>query len=47
MPEDLKGMYRTVMDDHFPSSITIQFGDQNWNTGKGHGRYLMKNRGAH
>lgn len=28
MPEDLKGMYRTVMDDHFPSSITIQLGDQ-------------------
>ena len=28
MPEDLKRMYRTVMDDHFPSTITIQFGDQ-------------------
>ena len=28
MPEDLKKMYRTVMDDHFPSQITISFGDQ-------------------
>ena len=28
MPEDLKRMYRTVMDDHFPPNITIQFGDQ-------------------
>jgi len=28
MPEDLKKMYRTVMDDHFPEQITISFGDQ-------------------
>jgi phosphoribosylaminoimidazolecarboxamide formyltransferase/IMP cyclohydrolase len=28
MPDDLKKMYRTVMDDHFPSQITISFGDQ-------------------
>jgi phosphoribosylaminoimidazolecarboxamide formyltransferase / IMP cyclohydrolase len=28
MPDDLKKMYRTVMDDHFPSEITISFGDQ-------------------
>ena len=27
MTEDLKKMYRTVMDDHFPSQITITFGD--------------------
>ncbi len=28
MNEDLKKMYRTVMDDHFPPEITISFGDQ-------------------
>ena len=28
MAEDLKEMYRTVMDDHFPPQITIHFGDQ-------------------
>ena len=28
MTEDLKKMYRTVMDDHFPPQITISFGDQ-------------------
>jgi phosphoribosylaminoimidazolecarboxamide formyltransferase/IMP cyclohydrolase len=28
MAGDLKKMYRTVMDDHFPSQITISFGDQ-------------------
>jgi len=28
MAEDLKKMYRTVMDDHFPPRITIHFGDQ-------------------
>ncbi len=28
MSEDLKKMYRTVMDDHFPPQITISFGDQ-------------------
>jgi len=28
MAEDLKKMYRTVMDDHFPPQITISFGDQ-------------------
>ena len=28
MPEDLKKMYRTVMDDHFPGEMTISFGDQ-------------------
>ncbi len=28
MSDDLKKMYRTVMDDHFPSQITISFGDQ-------------------
>ncbi len=25
---DLKQMYRTVMDDHFPDDLTIRFGDQ-------------------
>ena len=28
MAEDLKKMYRTVMDDHFPPQISISFGDQ-------------------
>ncbi len=28
MGEDLKKMYRTVMDDHFPSELTISFGKQ-------------------
>jgi len=28
MSDDLKKMYRTVMDDHFPSQMTISFGDQ-------------------
>jgi phosphoribosylaminoimidazolecarboxamide formyltransferase / IMP cyclohydrolase len=28
MSQDLKKMYRTVMDDHFPSEITVSFGDQ-------------------
>jgi len=28
MGEDLKAMYRTVMDDHFPPQISISFGDQ-------------------
>ena len=28
MAEDLKKMYRTVMDDHFPSEVKISFGDQ-------------------
>jgi phosphoribosylaminoimidazolecarboxamide formyltransferase/IMP cyclohydrolase len=28
MAGDLKKMYRTVMDDHFPSQVTISFGDQ-------------------
>ena len=28
MAEDLKKMYRTVMDDHFPPRITIHFGEQ-------------------
>jgi phosphoribosylaminoimidazolecarboxamide formyltransferase/IMP cyclohydrolase len=28
MAEDLKKMYRTVMDDHFPPQITVNFGDQ-------------------
>lgn len=28
MAEDLKRMYRTIMDDHFPDSMTIRFGDQ-------------------
>ena len=28
MGNDLKKMYRTVMDDHFPLEITISFGDQ-------------------
>lgn len=28
MSEDLKKMYRTVMDDHFPPAISISFGDQ-------------------
>lgn len=28
MAEDLKKMYRTVMEDHFPDSLRIGFGDQ-------------------
>ncbi|MEN6487074.1 MAG: IMP cyclohydrolase [Syntrophobacteraceae bacterium] len=28
MAEDLKKMYRTVMEDHFPESLRIGFGDQ-------------------
>lgn len=28
MTEDLKKMYKTMMDDHFPSQMTISFGDQ-------------------
>jgi phosphoribosylaminoimidazolecarboxamide formyltransferase/IMP cyclohydrolase len=28
MAEDLKKMYRTVMEDHFPAQMTISFGDQ-------------------
>lgn len=28
MGNDLKKMYRTIMDDHFPSEMTISFGDQ-------------------
>jgi len=28
MGDDLKKMYRTVMDDHFPPQVTISFGDQ-------------------
>ncbi len=28
MTNNLKKMYRTVMDDHFPSEMTITFGDQ-------------------
>ncbi|MDY6881491.1 MAG: IMP cyclohydrolase [Thermodesulfobacteriota bacterium] len=28
MKDDLKKMYRTVMDDHFPPEMTISFGDQ-------------------
>ena len=28
MAEDLKKMYRTVMEDHFPESLCISFGDR-------------------
>jgi len=28
MAEDLKKMYRTVMEDHFPDSLSVSFGDQ-------------------
>jgi phosphoribosylaminoimidazolecarboxamide formyltransferase / IMP cyclohydrolase len=28
MAEDLKKMYRTIMDDHFPDSMTIRLGEQ-------------------
>ncbi|EFK08692.1 AICARFT/IMPCHase bienzyme [delta proteobacterium NaphS2] len=28
MADDLKKMYKTVMDDHFPKELTISFGDQ-------------------
>ncbi|HBF42952.1 MAG TPA: IMP cyclohydrolase [Desulfobacteraceae bacterium] len=28
MGKDIKKMYRTVMDDHFPAEMTISFGDQ-------------------
>jgi len=28
MAEDLKKMYRTVMEDHFPESLRVSFGDQ-------------------
>ncbi len=27
-PKNLKAMYRTVMDDHFPEEVTISFGEQ-------------------
>ncbi len=29
MSDDLKKMYRTVMEDHFPDTMTLAFGDQN------------------
>jgi phosphoribosylaminoimidazolecarboxamide formyltransferase/IMP cyclohydrolase len=29
MAEDLKKMYRTVMEDHFPDSLEISFGINN------------------
>ena len=28
MADDLKKIYRRVMDDHFPSQMTVSFGDQ-------------------
>ena len=28
MADDLKKMYRTVMDDHFPPEMKVSFGDQ-------------------
>ncbi|RLC30692.1 MAG: IMP cyclohydrolase, partial [Deltaproteobacteria bacterium] len=28
MGDDLKKMYRTVMDDHFPPELSVSFGDQ-------------------
>ncbi|SPF34392.1 AICARFT/IMPCHase bienzyme, formylation region [Syntrophobacter sp. SbD1] len=28
MAEDLKKMYRTVMEDHFPDTLSVSFGDQ-------------------
>lgn len=28
MADDLKKMYKTVMDDHFPKELTLSFGDQ-------------------
>ncbi len=28
MEKDLKGIYRTLMDDHFPEDVSISFGDQ-------------------
>jgi len=28
MSDELKKMYKTVMDDHFPLQITMDFGDQ-------------------
>ena len=28
MSDDLKKMYRTVMDDNFPAEVKITFGDQ-------------------
>jgi phosphoribosylaminoimidazolecarboxamide formyltransferase/IMP cyclohydrolase len=35
MSDDLKKMYKTVMDDHFPPEITISFGGRPFSTGKG------------
>ena len=29
MAEDLKKMYRTIMDDHFPPKMEISFVDEN------------------
>ena len=28
MADDLKKMYKTVMDDNFPKEMTVSFGDQ-------------------
>ena len=27
MPQDLKAMYKTIMEDHFPGKMTITFGE--------------------
>jgi phosphoribosylaminoimidazolecarboxamide formyltransferase/IMP cyclohydrolase len=46
---DLKKMYKTVMDDHFPDSLTITFGDQKlvyrkrtWKIDEGSGEVIEK-----
>jgi len=38
MSDELKKMYKTMMDDHFPPQITMDFGDQNSFTAKGLGK---------
>jgi len=42
MAEDLKKMYRTIMDDHFPDSMTIRFGEQEWSIGNVPGNFPMR-----
>jgi phosphoribosylaminoimidazolecarboxamide formyltransferase / IMP cyclohydrolase len=46
---DLKKMYKTVMDDHFPDTMTVTFGDQTlvykkrtWKIDEGSGDIIEK-----
>ena len=40
MAEDLKKMYRTIMDDHFPPEMEISFVDQDKNSNRGQVQWL-------